>query len=165
MNTLPDLKLTRIRAGEGEHFSIAGANLTWKVRSRDAGADLCFFEQVLEPGEGVPLHTHSYPEAFYVLSGMVEFAPDNAPETIHRCVPGDVMLAQAQAQHSFFNRGTETVRMLSISVGAHQEFFDAVEAADRVEPFASLPPEDAMMRVAAIGAETDTVFAPLGAAN
>jgi mannose-6-phosphate isomerase-like protein (cupin superfamily) len=153
-------ELIHVPAGGGEQFAVAGARLNWKVRSADSGADLCCFEQVLEPGEGVPLHTHSYPEAFYVLSGVIDFAPDQAPETVRRCGPGEVILAPARAQHMFFNHGAETARLLSISVGAHERFFDAVEAADRAEPFADLPFDQAMARVAAIGAETDTVFAP-----
>ncbi|USI74947.1 cupin domain-containing protein [Sphingomonas morindae] len=159
-DTPPAPALIRIAAGEGEPFAIAGATLTWKVRSRDAGADFCFFEQRLAPGEGVPLHTHSYPEAFYILSGVVEFAEDAAPERVQRCVAGDVVLARAGALHMFFNRGTEPARLLSISVGAHQAFFDAVAAADRAAPFSALAPAEAMARVAAIGAETDVLFAP-----
>lgn len=158
MNDQESNALLAIPAGTGELFSIAGANLTWKVRSRQAGGDLCLFEQVLEPGEGVPLHTHSYPEAFYILSGTINFASDQPAATTSQCGPGDVVVARPQAHHSFYNSGTVTARLLSISVGAHERFFDAVEAADRTDPFAALPPAEAMARVAAIGAENDTIF-------
>ena len=67
-------QLIRIRRGDGEDFDIAGAKLTWKVKSDVTDTLFCFFEQVLAPGDGVPLHTHSYTETFYVLSGAVTFA-------------------------------------------------------------------------------------------
>ena len=51
--------------------------------------------------------------------------------------------------------------MLSISVPEHQRFFDAVAASDREHPFADMPPEAVMPRVATIGAENDCLFAPL----
>lgn len=150
--------LIKIPAGEGAAFAVAGATLTWKVRSREAGGDFCLFEQVLQPGEGVPLHTHSYPEAFYVLSGTVDFAAAQEPAKTTQCNAGDVILARPHTKHSFYNTGPGPARMLSISVGAHEAFFDAVQAADKSEPFAALPPDQAMARVAAIGAQTDTNF-------
>ncbi|WP_168254432.1 cupin domain-containing protein [Rhizobium leguminosarum] len=160
MKNTEDLKLVRVPAGEGRGFSVAGANLTWKVRSDDAAGDLCLFEQVIEPGEGVPVHTHSYPESFYVLSGTIHFVSNDASGQGWDCTSGDVVVARPHTPHGFFNKGKETVRMLSISVAAHEKFFDAVEDADKQEPFAQLPPTDAFARVIAIGAQTDTHFLP-----
>lgn len=159
MKNNEDSKLLRVPAGEGRGFSVAGANLTWKVRSDDAAGELCLFEQVIEPGEGVPVHTHSYPESFYVLSGTIHFVSSEASEG-WVCTNGDVVVARPHTLHGFFNKGKETVRMLSISVAAHEKFFDAVEDADKQDPFAKLPPADAFARVIAIGAQTDTHFLP-----
>jgi hypothetical protein len=50
------------------------------------------------------------------------------------------------------------VRLLSVSTAAHESFFDAIVAADRDRPFASMPPQERFARVAAIGAQTDTRF-------
>lgn len=153
-----DRGLVRVAAGEGEHFAVAGATLTWKVRSRQADGAFCFFEQQLAPGDGVPLHTHSYPEAFYVLSGTVAFASTQGAGPITHCKAGDVVLAQPHTRHSFINPGPAPARLLSISVAAHESFFDAVEAADKVAPFAALDPAEVMARLAAIGGRTDTNF-------
>lgn len=150
--------LIRVAAGEGEHFAVTGATLTWKVRSRQADGAFCFFEQQLAPGEGVSLHTHSYPEAFYVLSGTVGFASTQGTGPITHCNAGDVVLAQPHIRHSFINPGPAMARVLSISVAAHESFFDAVEAADKSEPFAALAPAEVMARIEAIGAQTDTNF-------
>lgn len=161
MENTEDCTLILVPAGEGEGFSVAGANLTWKVRSDDAQGDLCLFEQIVEPGEGVPLHTHSYPEAFYVVSGAIHFISSAASDEGWDCKSGDVVIARPHTPHGFFNQGTDTVRMLSISVAAHERFFDAVEDADRQEPFGMLPPDAAFARVIAIGEQTDTHFLPL----
>ena len=161
MKNTENLALVRIPAGEGRAFSVAGANLTWKVRSGEANGDLCLFEQVVEPGEGVPLHTHSYPEAFYVVSGTIHFASSVASGESWDCSVGDVVIARANTPHGFFNKGSETVRMLSISVAAHERFFDAVKDADEQKPFSSQSPAAALERVIAIGAQTDTHFLPL----
>lgn len=150
--------LTKVAAGDGQHFAVAGATLTWKVRSSQSGGAFSFFEQTLEPGEGVPLHVHGYPEAFYVLSGSLIFSSGNDPEQVEHCRTGDVILASPGTKHSFYNPGPDQVRMLSISSGAHEIFFDAVEAADRAAPFGALPPDQAMTRVVAIGAQTGTHF-------
>ncbi|SDA24652.1 cupin domain-containing protein [Sphingomonas sp. NFR15] len=147
--------LIRVAKGEGSRFAVAGADLTWKIRGQQTDGKFCMFEQVLEPGTGVPLHTHSYSEAFYVLSGTIEFASEGG---VWQCAAGDVVIAPAQAKHTFHNRGDETARLLSISVVGHERFFDAVEQADRAEPFSALAPEAAMARVVAIGSETDTNF-------
>lgn len=149
--------LSRIAAGDGRQFAIAGATLTWKVQSEDSGGRFCFFEQTLAPGAGVPSHSHSYSEAFYILSGVVEFS-GFATESPIPSGAGDVIFAPPNQKHGFYNPGTEAARLLSISVGAHQRFFDAIEAADRLTPFSEMSPGDAMMRVAAIGAETDAHF-------
>jgi len=161
MKNTENLALVRIPAGEGRAFSVAGANLTWKVRSGEANGDLCLFEQVVEPGEGVPVHTHSYPEAFYVVSGNLHVASSGNSSESWDCNAGDVVIARPHTPHGFFNKGTETVRLLSISVAAHERFFDAVENADEQEPFSSQPLAAAFERVIAIGAKTDTHFLPL----
>lgn len=152
-------RLSMISAGNGEHFDLAGAKLTWKVKAEDSDMRFCFFEQVLAPGDVVPPHLHHYTEAFYVLAGTVTFfrEPDNGHA--FRSSTGDVVVARSTGLHGFANEGNTEARLLSISVPEHQRFFDALVAADREQPFAAMPPEAAMARVAAIGDDTDSVFA------
>jgi mannose-6-phosphate isomerase-like protein (cupin superfamily) len=148
--------ITKIAAGEGARFSAANVNLTWKVRAEDVLGAFCFFEQTLKLGEGVPPHHHGYAEAFYVLQGELVFVGSDGFEV--PCRQGDVVLADAGTRHAFFNGGTEVVRLLSISVGVHQRFFDAVAAADHQAPFASMAHGEAMKQIALIGQNTDTHF-------
>ena len=63
----------KLRQGEGERFDVAGAHLTWKVKAQDSAYSFSVCEMSLAPGEGVPVHSHTSAEAFYVLSGAAEF--------------------------------------------------------------------------------------------
>jgi quercetin dioxygenase-like cupin family protein len=149
--------LINVKNGAGERHDIAGAQWTWKIRSSQTSGSFCFFEMNVQTGQGVPLHVHSYPEAFYILEGQLEFHSGDSGETL-KCAAGDVILARPGVQHAFFNRGQDVARFLSVSTAAHEAFFDEVVAADRQRPFASMPPEKMFARVAEIGERTDTRF-------
>jgi quercetin dioxygenase-like cupin family protein len=155
----PHNSLLRIAKGDGEHFDIAGAKLTWKVKSDATAGRFCFFEQVLLPGDTVPLHLHAFTESFYVLVGTVTFFGMAGNGSSLQANAGDVVLAQPETFHGFGNESDEEARLLSISVPEHQRFFDAIADADREAPFAAMNREVALKQVAAIGADTGTVFA------
>jgi quercetin dioxygenase-like cupin family protein len=150
--------IVRVEAHTGEHHDIAVAQWTWKIRSSETNGHFCFFEMTVEPGQGVPLHVHGYPEAFYLLEGELEFQGGGEKGEVLDCAAGDVVLARPEIQHAFFNRSRGKARLLSISTAAHELFFDAIVAADSDRPFASMPAEEIFARVAAIGARTDTRF-------
>jgi quercetin dioxygenase-like cupin family protein len=152
--------IVRVEAHAGEHHDIAGAQWNWKIRSSQTNGHFCFFEMTVEPGQGVPLHVHGYPEAFYLLEGELEFHGGGETGEVLGCVAGDVVLARPEIQHAFFNRSQGKARLLSISTAAHERFFDAIVAADSDRPFASMPAEEMFARIAAIGARTDTRFVP-----
>ena len=158
MNQLSAVPLLRVARGDGEHFDVAGAKLTWKVKSSMTEERFCFFEQVLQPGDAVPLHVHGFTETFYVLAGTVTFNGADEAASMQSSA-GEVVIAHAGAFHGFTNQGDEEARLLSISVPEHQRFFDAVANADREIRFETMTPEMAMQRVAAIGEETGAVFA------
>ncbi len=151
-------RLTKVENGAGVHHDIAGVQWTWKIRSSQTDGCFCFFEMTVEPGQRVPLHVHSYPEAFYVLEGELEFHTGHEKGEVLGCVAGDVVLARPEVQHALFNGSQSKARLLSISSAAHESFFDAIVSADRDRPFASMPADEIFARVAAIGARTDTRF-------
>jgi quercetin dioxygenase-like cupin family protein len=152
----------KIGCDEGEVFSYAGAHFTWKVKGEDTGFTFSFYEQTLRPGEGVPLHCHAYAEAFYVLSGDVDFLRLDSTENEEwvRCSSGETLLVPTNALHAFYNRTKENSRLLSISTQLHQAFFDAVVQSDRVSSFSSMTSPQAMMRVGEIAAQFDMHFFP-----
>jgi quercetin dioxygenase-like cupin family protein len=146
-------------AATGERYAIAGAQWTWKVRPKETKGSFCFFEMTVEPGQGVPLHVHSYTEAFYILDGELEFQSADIRRAPTRCGQGDVVVAHHGVLHSFFNRSDRDARLLSISTAAHEPFFDAIVAEDRATPFSAMTPAQAFARIAEIGARTDCRFA------
>jgi quercetin dioxygenase-like cupin family protein len=153
----------RVAPEEGERFDVAGAHLIWKVKGEDSGYAFSVCEQTLASGEGVPLHSHSSPEVFYVLSGQADFfRVVNGKEDWIRCETGSTMILPPNSLHAFYNRSSERCRLLGISTQLHQTFFDAVANFDQREPFAPLPFPEAMARIAQIGLRHNMYFAPHG---
>jgi len=151
----------KIVPDEGQIFDAAGARFAWKVRGDDTGYAFSMYEQVLDPGEGVPLHCHAYAEVFYVLAGIVDFlwATDDGEEWI-ACAVGETIVVPINALHAFYNRLAEPARLLSISTQLHQAFFDAVEEADRSSSFAGLSETQAMGRIGQLAQRFDMHFFP-----
>jgi quercetin dioxygenase-like cupin family protein len=94
--------LHKIGPNEGPIFDVAGARFAWKVKGEDTGYAFSIYEQVLNPGEGVPLHCHAHAEAFYVLSGTVDFlkVTDDGEEWI-ACTVGETIVVPINALHAF----------------------------------------------------------------
>ena len=152
----------KVNRGDGEKFDIAGAHLTWKAKGTHTGFAFSICEQMLAPGEGVPLHSHAAPEVFYVLSGATDFFRIvNGEEDWISCEAGDLVILPSNALHGFYNRTSESCRLLGVSTQSHQAFFDAVLSADKRKPFASLPLPEAMLLVGQIGRQHNFYFAPL----
>ncbi len=151
--------LRKVARDEGERFNIAGARFTWKVKNKDSGHSLSMFEMTLEPGDGVPLHTHPYAETFYVLTGNVDFLRvRDCEEEWVPAVFSKTVIVPINGLHAFYNRTAEPARLLSISNQLHQGFFDAVAEADQLAPFAKMPFSEAMARVATIAKGYDMHF-------
>jgi quercetin dioxygenase-like cupin family protein len=152
----------KVAFGEGEKFDVAGAHLVWKVRGEESAYNFSVCEMTLAPGEGVPLHSHTSAESFYVISGRADFFRLNdGKENWVRCEPGDVMILPPNSLHGFYNKGTSACRLLGISTAVHQTFFDAVAEAEREKSFSSLPPEEAMGKIAQIALNHHMYFAPV----
>jgi quercetin dioxygenase-like cupin family protein len=156
----------RVEPSEGEKFDVAGAHLTWKIKAEDTGYAFSICEQTLAPGEGVPLHSHASPEAFYVLSGTADFFRlVKGHEDWIRCETGSLMILPPNSLHAFCNKTSEPCLLLGISTPLHQAFFDAVARADKGQPLASLPFPESMGLVAQIGAQHNFYFAPVEVFN
>jgi quercetin dioxygenase-like cupin family protein len=154
--------LHKVGPHEGHNFDVAGARFSWKVKGDDTGSVFSMYEQVLNPGEGVPLHCHPYAEVFYVLSGTVDYlrVTDDGEEWL-ACAAGETIVVPINALHAFYNRMAEPARHLSISTQLHQAFFDAVEEADRSHSFADLSDAEVMGRIGQLARRFDMHFFPL----
>ena len=152
----------KVGRDEGEPFDVAGAHLVWKVKAADSAYSFSVNEITLAQGEGVPLHSHTSSECFYVLTGEVDFFRlKDGKEDWVRAEVGETMILPPNSLHGFFNRGTSVCRVLGISTAVHQTFFDAVAKADREISFASMAPPDAMGTIGVIALENHMYFPPV----
>jgi quercetin dioxygenase-like cupin family protein len=162
-STIPAVEgVRRVAVGEGDKFDVAGAHLVWKVRAEDSAYNFSVCEMTLAPSEGVPLHSHTSAESFYVIAGVVDFFRLNeGKENWVRCATGDVIILPPNSLHGFYNKGTSVCHLLGISTAVHQTFFDAVAEADRAKSFSTLPPQEAMGQIAQIALSHHMYFAPV----
>ena len=152
----------KVGRGEGEQFDVAGAHLTWKVKAEDSAFAFSINEMILGPDEGVPAHSHISAESFYVLEGSVEFfRVQDGKEDWVPCSAGDLMILPPNSLHGFYNRTASDCKVLGISTGVHQTFFDAVAKADRASSFANKPINEAMQQIAGIALQNHMYFAPI----
>ncbi len=115
--------------GEGPNLYIGKWQLTWKAEGENTGYSFSIYETTLNPGQGLPLHKHPYPEFFYVLEGKLDFSrwnDDGEAEWI-TCGPGATVLAPPNAPHTVFNKGEAPARYMSVSTYHHERMLkDAV---------------------------------------
>jgi quercetin dioxygenase-like cupin family protein len=121
--------------GEGTTVSFRGTNLTFKVRSDQAGT-ASWIEFEAAPGFDTGLHVHhNLEETYYVLEGEFEL---QAGEQTRSGGPGTVMLVPPGVPHSFANRTHSSAKVLLLMTPpAHDQYF--VELADILA--ASGPPD------------------------
>lgn len=150
-----------VGAEGGEVFDVAGVRLTWKVKGDETGYAFSMYEQVLKPGDGVPLHCHACGEVFHILGGTVDFLRITADgEEWVACSSGETVIVPINTPHAFYNRTANPARLLSISTQLHQEFLDAVAQAERSGSFADVAREEALMHIAQMAPRFDMHFFP-----
>ncbi|MFD6756203.1 quercetin 2,3-dioxygenase [Micromonospora gifhornensis] len=120
-----------VRHSEGTHRWLAGDTYTIKVTADDTNGSLGFIEATVPPGAGPVAHSHgNEDEAFYVLSGRLEFL--NGDE-LHVAEAGDFVFIPRGNRHRFTNVGDTDARMLVIfTPGGHEKFF--VDNGDEPQP-------------------------------
>ena len=107
---------------EGRTIEVGGTRLTWKARGADTGYANSIYEMDLPPGKGIPIHSHTYAEVFYVIMGHTDFLriDEQGEEEWVRCGPGETVIAPANALHGFHNRTDTPTRFLSSSGYYHE---------------------------------------------
>jgi len=87
----------------------------------------------VDPGDRIPLHTHSAEETLVVLQGsaIATAGDQQGPVTV-----GAVVVAPAFAPHGFENTGTDTLRLVGFfPAGVVINYFDAPVAPFGVDTF------------------------------
>jgi quercetin dioxygenase-like cupin family protein len=111
---------------EGRTVQIGKTRLTWKATGEDTGYAMAIYEMDLNPGVGIPVHSHPYAEIFYVISGHTDFLriDEQGQKEWVRCGPGETLVAPINALHAFHNRTDKPSRFLSSSNYYHQVALD-----------------------------------------
>jgi mannose-6-phosphate isomerase-like protein (cupin superfamily) len=112
---------TTLKAGQKQALDVLGMPLTMLCEARDTGGAWSLFEEDVPLGMGPPPHRHDWDEAYYILSGEIDFEVDGQPI---RSGAGDFNYFPRGTVHAFKGASESPTRVLIFAAPAHgSEFF------------------------------------------
>lgn len=124
--------------GTGPTLDVLGVPHIYKAMATDTGEQFSVWESIVPPRGGTPAHTHTREdEAFYVLSGEVQFEVEGAADPLQleplRLGPGGFFFAPRNRRHAYRNTGTVAAHLLVFAIpGAGLDrMFAAFDAASK----------------------------------
>jgi quercetin dioxygenase-like cupin family protein len=140
----PDIH--HIAATEGKTLQVLGDRVTIKLGGEETLGAYFLAEDEVPPQGGVPLHSQTTQETFYILAGEFEFtwqASDDSPPGSISIAPGAVVHIPAGISHAYRNRGTAPGRILFIiaPAGMTEQFFEEIGVPVTGEPAPPPGPE------------------------
>jgi quercetin dioxygenase-like cupin family protein len=81
------------------------------VSAGNGAAQLCIFEQWIEPGNGAPTHAHPFEEVLTVLEGEAEMWLDGRRTVVSA---GQSLIVPAGRKHGFRNAGAATLHVHAV---------------------------------------------------
>lgn len=157
---LMDHNVRKIYRDEGELIEVLGLRMTWKIKAKDTGYAFSVYEMELTPGQGIPMHTHPYPEFFYVLDGSLDFeriGSDSQKEWL-RCHAGESVHVPINAPHGCTNRSDQPTRFLSTSTYYHEAIFNEIGVLVRLEDEIRPLTSEAVQRFETVAAKHQGFF-------
>ena len=88
-----------------------GVETRMLVSASNGAAELCIFEQWIEPGTGAPSHVHSVEEVLTVLEGEAEAWLDESRTIV---AAGQSLIVPAGRMHGFRNAGSVTLHIRAV---------------------------------------------------
>ena len=114
-----------VRRREGEELHVLGVDLRFLCGPQDTHGTWSLMELLIPRDAGPPAHFHDWAEAYYLISGEVEFEINGE---CSRVGPGDFIYAPGGTVHAFRGVSDEPARMLIIDAPAHAVgFFKQVD--------------------------------------
>jgi quercetin dioxygenase-like cupin family protein len=95
-----------------------GVRTRMRVSALTGAAQLCVFDQFIDPGQGAPTHRHAVEEVLSVLQGSAEVW---VGEARHALTAGQSVVVPAGESHGFRNTGTTTLHVQAILAAASFE--------------------------------------------
>lgn len=123
---------TIIRRSDGETLNVLGMPLRFLCDSQDTADAWSLMEEDIPAGHGPPPHRHDWDEAYYVVSGALDFQIDG--EAV-RVEAGDFAYLPRNTVHAFKGGSETPARVLIFAVPAHSSaFFKDVNREVRTVP-------------------------------
>jgi len=145
---------TTVRAGERHALNVLGMPLTMLCDARETGGAWSLFEEQVPLGMGPPAHRHDWDEAYYILTGEVDFEIDGQPVKTRA---GDFSYLPRNTVHGFKGASQSPARVLIFAAPAHgSEFFTELNREVR-----NLP--DDLAKIPEIGSRHGIEFLPSAA--
>jgi quercetin dioxygenase-like cupin family protein len=88
-----------------------GVETRMRVSASNGAAQLCIFEQWVEPGIGAPTHAHPVEEVLTVLDGEAEVWLDQTRTVVSA---GQTLIVPAGQKHGFRNAGTTILHIHAV---------------------------------------------------
>src|SRR5215470_16315024 len=119
------------RAGEGESLQVLADSIVCKQVDKALNADWSLFEMSVPEKSGPPLHSHSWDEAYYLLSGELAFQVDGVD---YRLQAGDYLNIAGGTPHTLRGLAPTTRILLWVSPGGLEEFFRELHSEIKAMP-------------------------------
>ena len=121
-----------VRASEGNTLNVLGMPLRFLCDVQDTAGAWSLMEEEIPAGHGPPAHRHDWDEAYYVISGALDFEMDGKPVRIES---GDFAYLPRNTVHGFKGASQIPARVLIFAVPAHSSaFFEDVDREIRAVP-------------------------------
>lgn len=141
-----------VQPGTVPTLNVLGAGVRFLCEAEATGGAFSVMDNDLPYGAGPPPHRHDWDEAYYIMSGTVDFTLDGKSV---RAGAGSFVYAPGGTLHGFQGASREPARMLVIDAPAHSAAF--FREVDRIV----IGPED-FPKVPAIGDAHGIHFAAPG---
>jgi len=121
-----------VPAGSARSLEVLGVDVRFLCTGAQTGGAWSLMENIVPPGAGPPPHHHAWAEAYYIVSGAIDFTIEGQSR---RVSAGDFIYAPGGTVHGFSGASEEPARMLIFDAPAHmQGFFEEVDREVRSMP-------------------------------